>query len=314
MKEASPTSPARGPNDSRAFIKLRPSTHAIEIEVMDYAPYENDLQPLLIPSSIDFPMPPSTEFCDLMKQSGYRVIYVRRLGFGGTRGLPEILLTASNIKAGAATMAEVSIIVRMIDAMKLENVVLLGISSANSICYRLCQSCPKIQFTVFSHPIFNQDTFNAVSPAWIQPIARQIFLTKQGFRLAAQGLRFKIKRNPLAFFDQFYSKSSSDLKYRHDHEEDFLAAAKCIEQITAETFFYEVFQTMAEDSFLRDGLFRNVPCAAIFGSETTKEWLSSAKSEADRLCVPYEVCSPGGILAAYASPKEVIRAIKAHFA
>ena len=312
MTKVDAVHPAPEPYDSRAFIKLRPATRAIELEVMDYAPTHKDLQPLLILSPIDFPFPPSVEFCEFMKQIGYRVVYIRRLGFGGTPGLPGVLLTAPNIKAGAATMAEVTVIMRVIDAMKLENIVLLGISSANSICYRLCQACSKIQFTVFSHPIFNQDTFDAISPTWLQPLARQIFLTKRGFKLAAQGLRFKIKRNPLGFFDQFYSKSPSDLKYRRDHEEDFVAAAKCVEKVSEETFFYEVFQTMREDSFLQDGLFRNVPCVAIFGSETTEEWLSAGKSEADRLGVPYEIFSPGGILTAYTSPNQIVKAIKAH--
>lgn len=314
MKELGPTNPAQKPKDPRAFVKLRSGEGSIEMEVMDYAPCDTDLQPILILSPIDFPVPPSLGFCELMKESGFRVIYIRRLGFGGTPGLPEVLLTASNVKAGAATMAEVSIIMRLIDTMRLENVVLLGVSSANSICYRLCQTCPNVQFTVFSHPIFNQDTFDAISPTWLQPLARQIFLTKRGFKLAAQGLRFKIKRNPLDFFDQFYSKSSSDLQYRQDHKEDFLAAAKCLEKITAETFFHEVFQTMSEDPLLRDGLFRNVPSVAIFGCETTEEWLSNAKFEADRLGLPYKVLSPGGILTAYTSPHQIISAIKADLA
>ena len=305
-------SPSRWPSDPRCFKRIRPGSGAIEVEVMDYAKEAQNLRPLLILSPIDFPFPPSIDFCETMKQNGYRVVYIRRLGFGGTPELPRELLTAANIKNGAAMMAEVAVIMRVIATMNLENVVLLGISSANSICYRLCQTCPEISFTVFSHPIFNQDNFRTVRPSWIQPLARQIILTKQGFRLAARGLRFKIKRNPIAFYDEFYSKSSADLKYRQDNNGDFLSASQFVVQITAETLFYEVFHTLTEDSFLRDRLFLNIPSVALIGSETTPEWIENAISEADRLGVSIVNAPVGGILTAYTSPDQLIRVINSH--
>ncbi len=298
--------------DPRRFEKVSPGSGAITIELMDYVKDAKELRPLLILSSIDFPFPPSVEFCETMKNNGFRVVYIRRLGFGETPGLPHQLLTESNVKNGAAMMAEVAVIMRVIAVMGLEDIVLLGISSANSICYRLCQTCSRISFTVFSHPIFNQNTIETVRPVWIQPIARQILLTKQGFKLAARGLRFKIKRNPTSFYDDFYAKSSADLKYRKDNEEDFLAAAKFMAEIAAETLYYEVFHTLAHDTFLRDGLFLNVPSVALVGSETAPEWLKNAESEANRLKVPFVKAPRGGIFTAYASPEALLEVINTH--
>lgn len=298
--------------DPRWFEKVRLGSGAITLEVMDYVKAAKQLRPLLILSPIDFPFPPSVEFCETMKQNGYRVVFIRRLGFGETPGLPHQLLTETNVKNGAAMMAEVAVIMRVIALMGMDDVVLLGISSANSICYRLCQTSPKINFTVFSHPIFNQDTIETVRPAWIQPIARQILLTKQGFKLAAKGLRFKIKRNPISFYDDFYAKSSSDLKYRHNNEDDFVTAAKLVAEIAAETLYYEVFHTMAQDTFLRDGLFLNVPSVVLAGSETTPEWLANAESEANRLKVPFAKSPQGGIFTAYAFPEALLEVINTH--
>lgn len=300
--------------DNRSFDRIKPGSGAIEVEVMDYIKDADDFRPLLILSPIDFPYPPSVEFCETMKQNGYRVIYIRRLGFGETRALPRELLTESNIKIGAAMMAEVAVLMRAIATLNLKNIVLLGVSSANSICYRLCQTCPNIDFTVFSHPIFNQDTLAAVSPNWIQPLARQIILTKRGFKLAARGLRFKIKRNSIAFYDEFYSKSSTDLEYLRENEADFIIASELVARITAETLYYEVFHTLAEDPFLRDGLFLNVPSVALVGSETKADWIASAESEASRLGVPVVRASRGGILTAYASPNQLLQVIEARAA
>jgi len=298
--------------DPRRFEKVSPGSGAIKLEVMDYVKDAKELRPLLILSPIEFPFPPSVEFCETMKQNGYRVIFIRRLGFGETPGLPHQLLTETNVKNGAAMMAEVAVIMRVIASMGLDDVVLLGISSANSICYRLCQTCPKIKLSVFSHPIFNQDTIETLRPVWIQPIARQILLTKQGFRLAARGLRFKIRRNAISFYDDFYAKSSADLKYRQDNEEDFVAAAKFVAEIAAETLYYEVFHTMAQDAFLRDGLFLNVPSVVLAGRETTPEWLANSESEANRLKVPFVKAPKGGIFTAYAAPEALVEVINTH--
>lgn len=298
--------------DARAFKFVAPESGAIEIEVMDYVEGAANLQPLIILSPIDFPCPPSVAFCETMKRNGFRVVYIRRLGFGRTPALPRQLLTEANIKNGATLMAEAALILRVITYLNLQKCILLGISSANPICYRLCLMHPDISLTVFSHPIFNQDTIETVRPLWIQPIARQIILTKSGFKLAARGLRYTIKRNPLSFYDQLYSKSSADLKYRRDNEQDFLAAAQLVKEMAAETLFYEVFQTLTQDAFLKDGLFSNTSAVVLAGNETTKRWLSSAETEAERLSVPFVNAPQGGILTAYGSPETLLDVIGNH--
>lgn len=299
-------------DDPRTFELVTLGSSSIEIEVMDYVEGAANLQPLIILSPIDFPFPPSVTFCEIMKQNGFRVVYIRRPGFGGTPALPGELLTEANIKNGAALMAEAALLLRVITQLKLRDSVLLGISSANAICYRLCLMHPDISLTVFSHPIFNQETIEAIRPQWVQPMARQIIFTKRGMKLAASGLRYYIKRDPLSFYNQFYSKSSTDLKYRRENEEDFLAAAKFVNKITAETMFYEVVQTLTNDTFLRDELFRGTKALVMAGSETTQRWLRNAESEAKRLSVPFVQEAKGGILAAYSSPEALIRVIEEH--
>ena len=296
--------------DPRRFEQVNSGSDGIEVEVMDYAKSDPHLRPLLILSPIDFPFPPSVEFCEFAKRNGFRVIFIRRPGFGSTPALPHEHLTEASVKSGAAMMAEVAAIQRVIAMMNLNNIVLLGISSANSICYRLCQFQPQFALTVFSHPIFNQDTFAAMRPVWLQPLARQTVLTKAGCSLVARGLRFRIRRNAISFYDQFYSKSSADLKYLENHRNDFLEAAKSVENITDQTLFYEVFHTLVEDPFLRDGLLRDIPSVVLAGNETTETWLANAEAEAIRLGVPFEKAPRGGILTAYSFPKTLMRLIK----
>lgn len=295
--------------DPRRFEKVSLGSEAIELDVMDYTKDDQSLRPLLILSPIDFPVPPSVKFCEFMKRNGFRVVFIRRPGFGGTPALPHQHLTEDNIKTGAAMMAEVAAIMRVISMMNLNNIVLLGVSSANSVCYRLSQFHPKFALTVFSHPIFNQDTFATIRPVWLQPLARQTVLTKAGCKLVAKGLRFKLRRDAISFYDQFYSKSSADLKYREDHELDFLDAAKLVDNVTDETLFCEVFHTLAKDPFLHDGLLNDIPSVVLAGNETTETWLANAQAEAIRLGVPFETAPRGGILTAYSFPKTLLRLI-----
>ena len=93
-------------DDSRAFELVTLASSSIQIEVMDYVKDAANLRPLVILSPLDFPFPPSVTFCEMMKQNGFRVVYIRRPGFGGTPALPSQLLTETNIKNGAALMAE----------------------------------------------------------------------------------------------------------------------------------------------------------------------------------------------------------------
>ncbi|MEL6859556.1 MAG: alpha/beta hydrolase [Pseudomonadota bacterium] len=316
QRYAAPNSalPQSSPNDPRKFETIRPGSGTIELQVMDYQKDATDLRPLLILSPLEFPYPPSIDFCESMKRNGFRVIFVHRLGFGGSQSLPPQLMTEANIKIGAAMVTEVAVIMSLIAHMNLKNIVLLGISTGNTICSRLSQISSDVRLTVFSHPIFNQDTLQTVRPEWVQPLARQIILTKGGFRIAANGLRFYIRRNPTSFYDQMYAKSVSDLQYRKDNADDFLAAAKFVEKISAETLYYEVIHTMAEDSFLRDGLFLNVPAVVLAGKETTTDWLSNTTAEAERLGIPYVQAESGGIFTAYTSPDLLLQVIQTHSA
>ena len=49
----------------------------------------SDRRPLVILNSVDYPMPPSEDFCDRKWAEGYQVIFVERPGFGRSRGLPD---------------------------------------------------------------------------------------------------------------------------------------------------------------------------------------------------------------------------------
>lgn len=297
-------------NNPRSFQRIKPGCSAIELEVMCYGKQNTDLRPLLILNSIEFAMPPSIEFCERMIEHGFRVVFIRRLGFGGTPPLPQTLLCETNIKNGAAVIAETSVVLNAISHLQLKNIILLGVGSANPVCYRLCQMHPEIKLSVFTNAVFNQNDWEGFRPIWFRSILRQVVLTKGGFKMAAKGLKFYIKRNPISFFDQLLTKSAADLKYRRDNEDDFISASQLMLNVEPETFFYDLSMSLWQDPFLKKDLFSNVPAVVLSGIETTTTWLARSRAEAKRLALPFETAPTGGMFTAYVAPDMLASVIR----
>lgn len=304
-----PTSPAAN-DDPRTFELIDTGFGSIQLEMMIYARATPGLRPLLVLNSIEFPMPPSVKFCEEMKQNGLQVIFLRRLGFGQTPSLPSIMLTKENIANGAAVMTEVSIIYQAITKMGWRDIVLLGIGSANPVCYRLGQMHPEISLSIFSNAVLNQDSWEGFRPIWFQAVLKQTVLTKSGFRIASSGLKFYLKNNPISFFNQLLEKSTTDRKYLKDNAADFIEASHVMRDVKAETFFYDLTMAMSEDRFLKDGLFSGSSAVLLAIPETNPEWLERTKEEAARLALPIARAPRGGMFAAYVSPDAVLAIIK----
>lgn len=297
-------------SDPRAFKLVRPSLGNIGIEVMTYSDGTPDLRPLLILNSIEFPMPPSILFCEKMKRHGLQVVFVRRLGFGGTPSLPRVLLSYSNIKNGAASVTEASIIAQTIRALNLQNIVLLGIGSANHICYRLCRLSPEIVLSVFSNAAFNQDYWGGFKPSWLRSVLQQSVITKRGFQIATKSLKHYLRKEPISFFEQLFSTSFTDQQYLRENSADFLEASELLRCISAETYYYELAMSLGRDPFLSDRFFEHLPAVVLEGPDETERWTERTKYEAERLCIPIVYAPRGGMLVAYSSPDSLIDAVR----
>lgn len=295
--------------DSRNFEMINPGLGSISIETMIYRQSETPRRPLVIANSIEYPMPPSVAFCELMWAHGLQVVFIRRMGYGRTPNLPRVLLTDANIRNGAATVTEASILARLLTELQLKSVVLLGIGSGNPTCYRLCKLYPDISVSIFSNPVFNQDSWIGYKPAWFRRMLRQTVSTKNGIRIAAKGLRFHIKRNPEAFFRQMLQKSSGDRSYTRDNKRDVLAAAELMQNLGNKTMYYDLAMSLRPDPALVDGYFAGSTAVALSGRETTEEWLSETRKETTRLSLPMIQVPNGGMFVAYASPTAILEIV-----
>ncbi len=298
--------------DPRAVRPVRIDGSSIDVDVMVYKNHVSDLKPLVIVNSIELPMPPSKAFCDLMWDAGYQVVFVRRPGFGGAPGLPAALLTQTEIRNGAAAMTEAAILHRLVDTLGLANFVLLGLGTANSVCVRLSKLSPKVDFAVFSNPLFHQDVWEIVRPKWMQSMVRQTLTSKGGLRFTVIALKAALKRNPNWFYRQFAQKSAGDIDYVAENTPDFAAAAGLLQNMEPETVYYDLQMALIIDTQVDATFFRDINGIVLCGTETTADWRERMREQADRLAFPIAFAPSGDLFVPYKSPRVLLDILNAH--
>jgi pimeloyl-ACP methyl ester carboxylesterase len=282
----------------------------IQVRVMKYGEAASGRRPLVILNSIDFPMPPSDQFCDRMRRSGFRVVFIERPGFGTSTPLPDVLLQSETIQKGAASMAEAAILQEVFRRLALEDFVLLGMGSANSVCYRLAMICPMVSLAIFSNAVFNQNILDVFRPNWFQAMLRQTIQSKAGLQIASFGVKYRLRRNPEGFYSQVLQKSAGDLGYLQTNLADFERAAELFQSIEAQTIEYDLNMSLKPDALLKDGLFEATNAVAFSGLETTDHWKSQLNKEAKRLRIDVKYAPNGDLYAPYASPEFLLEVIK----
>lgn len=272
----------------------------------------SDRRPLVIINSVDFPMPPSEAFCERMWAAGYQVIFIERPGFGSSKGLPKQLTNDRNIKSGAAVTTEAAVLFQMLEQLELKNIVLLGMGSANPVCYRLSRLNPEIELSIYSNAMFNQDVWGVFRPKWFQAMLRQTVGSKPGLYFATYGVKYQLRRAPLTFYRQLLQKSPGDLKYFEENKPEFLNASRLIRNIEASTFNYDLKMSLTSDPLLHDKFFAGTNAVIMTGEETTELWQSQLQAEANRLNLPIVYAPSGDLYAPYASADTLLTTIDEH--
>ncbi len=298
--------------DPRQFQMIKLAETSIELEVMIYRQKLADRVPLLIICSIDLPVPPSTQFCDAMWSAGYQIIFVRRPGFGNLPGLPDALLAKAQVKNGSAIASESALFSLLIQTLDLKNVVLLGLGTSNSICYRLLQLSSEIQFCIYSNPLFHPAIWDVIKPAWLKRMIRQTLLSRSGLQIAVRGLKAVLRRDPIWFYRQFAQKSPGDQAYIEAHKADFREAGLMLQNMAPDTFYYDLQNALIEDTEWDPEITRDSRAVILAGEETTAKWKRSIIAEADRLGLPIVFAKAGDLFVPYVSQGAFLETLKAH--
>lgn len=292
--------------DSRQILTVGIETTSITLDVMVSGPLSDALKPLVILNSLEFPIPPSEHFCEYFRQSGFQVIFIRRPGFGGSQPLPGPLLEPNNIRNGAAAACEAAVIIALLKTMGLKQIVLMGLGSANPVCYRLSLLCQDIVFSVFANPTFNQEIFDVFRPHWLQAMLRQVVVSKSGVKIATRGFKSALNTNPIWFYRQFVQKSEGDKKYVADNASDFVTSGRVLQTLDSQTLLYDLHMSLSNDPVLSNQFFQGMNAVVLSGEETTASWKARLDEEAVRLSLPVFYAPKGDMFVPYASQESLL--------
>lgn len=300
----------RGESDPRAFQLVAPGSGAILIEVMIYRQYVSDRRSLVIVSSVDYPMPPSEQFCDLMWDSGLQVIFIRRPGFGNSPELPGVLLRESEISNGAAVTTEAALLVKTLNKLQLKNVILIGLGTSNPVCLRLAKLSSEIELLICANPVFNQQILEVFNPVWFRTLLGLILKTRTGVKIAEVALKHQLRKDPLKFYQDVLEKCPGDWQYAQDNKADLLEACRLLLNVSPDTFLYDVRMSLLPDSTLRDDFFSDLNAVILSGQETSDEWKRQLNKEARRLGLQCTYAPSGDMLVPYVSPESLLDLIQ----
>ena len=293
---------------AETFIHLKDSN--IKLRVMIYRGQVSRLRPLVILNSVEFAMPPSIAFCEQMWANGLQVIFVERPGFGASTTLPKALFTDALIAKGATATTEAALMQDLMRELNLKDVILLGMGSANPVCYRLALLCNEISLSLYSNVVFNKDILDVFRPKWLQHMFRQTLQSKAGVKIASAGIKYRLRRKPVEFYRLLMHQSAGDVRYVNAHAADFVDAGRLFQSIDHATMECDLRMSLTPDALLKDGLFEDRNAIAFSGLETPDHWRAQLDSEAERLAIPVAYAPRGDFLAPYASPDFFLSVIK----
>ena len=296
----------------RRLRRVSLTDSSIEMEVMIHRGEKSDLRPLMIINSIDFPIPPSTEFCETMWAAGYQVIFCRRPGFGGVAGLPEVLMTKEHVQNGAAIATEAALYTLLIDTLELEDVVLMGLGTSNSICYRLGQLTSKVSFIVYANPLNHPSIWDVIQPVWLRRMIRQTLRSRGGLKIAVRGLNAVLRRDSIWFYRQFAQKSAGDLAYIDAQIADFKESGRTLQRIPPNIYYYDIQTSLIEDIEWNPEVTMRTKAVMLAGEETAQPFRQAIEAEAARLKLPIVFAKSGDLFVPYASPDDLLGLLNEH--
>jgi len=270
--QGSPRWPSSEDPFGRDVRLFQSGAHSLEYMVCG----EPELRPIVILQSLEYPGWPPVGFCELAASAGFRIVTVRRPGFGANPPLADM-------------DDQASLVAHFLDAEDIRGAIVVSKGTANPIGHRLAVSGhPRIALSVFANCGFNYDQLAEFQPDWFARTLEQALTKPAGARLSLMSLKSSWGIFGSTWVhENMWSKSSGDLAFLRNNPELVREAIGMMQaRLDVPTFMAELAASLIRDPFLVDGLFRDVPAITVSGLETNASWKQGVDSEAERLGLP----------------------------
>ncbi|MEM9376071.1 MAG: helix-turn-helix transcriptional regulator [Pseudomonadota bacterium] len=173
--------------------------------------------PVIILHSLEYGYIPSAEMTALARAQGVNLIFPLRPGFGATS-------SADSVGAAASILAE------FLQVLAVQNVTLIGLSTAAPLALKLQDISPRIACTrLINYGLNADDKISAIQPGWISGMLRMTLNSPSSFAIGFGALGSMIRTfGGSRFYRMLYRNQSADLSYLEQNEAHFEAMATYI--------------------------------------------------------------------------------------
>lgn len=214
--------------------KLAQLSNGAELEYMAFG--SADAQPLVMLHSVEYATMPPWQFCLDAKNSGFRVIMVRRPGFGRST-------------ACARYDDQIDVISEFIEQFGLQDIHLHATGTAGLLGYALVATHSAISTATFCNYAYGTITgaeLERVGKDQIAPI-KQAVNSKLGCRLLLAGLRAsKSLVGSQSVGRQFFCRNEADTHFFKSHRPEMSDSAETLMQISANTLHQDLNSLFVE--------------------------------------------------------------------
>ena len=274
----------------REYDRFEQGPHSLEYMVRGGA----DMQPLLLLHSLEYPGWPPVGFCQQAEAAGFRVIAVRRPGFGANPPMPDV-------------EGQARLIADFLQAEDMRDSIVVSTGTAGPVGHRLAlDDLPHVKFSIFANCGFNYDQIAEFQPEWYARTLEQALRSIAGARLSLIALKSSWGIFGRKWVHQtILQKSPGDIAFLRDNPDLLLEVIEnLLARLDVHTFMMEVGASLNTDPLLVDGCFRDCSALVVSGMETTDSWKQGIENEAARLGLAPVVYLPSGdALTVYQSPE-----------
>lgn len=286
------------------FVQLRDS--AVGFEIMVYGQERSWDRTLVIVHTIYHPVPPPQHVCEIMANAGWRIVFVRRPGFGRSSPLPQKLYDTDLIRTSATVSAEASVLARLIHELDIEEATLLGIATAAPVAARLAFLSKRVSRLALINPSLRTPQWHSNTPKWVRTVIDQVFQSRAGVYLAERGFKHLLRRDIDSFYKQFANGGGADNTFYEQNRIDHLHAREVLLKVSSDIIFAEVHINACNDSFFTDGLFEHLETKFFIGADCTEYWRSELEHEAARTGARLHIAPQGDLSNGMSCPQFLV--------
>jgi pimeloyl-ACP methyl ester carboxylesterase/DNA-binding CsgD family transcriptional regulator len=247
-------------------------------------------RPVVILHSLEYGHEPPDAFFAAARAAGFRALAPMRPGVGGSTPAPG--------GTAARRLAE------FLDALDLDEAVIVGLSSGAPLALRLAEASPRVRGVVLVNYAFNAgDKLKDVRPAWVAGVVDLVARSRETARLVLRAARAFVRLQGAGrFYRALYEGNAEDLAFVDAHPNLMERCCAAMLSGDIDAGVEDIVAAFAHNPEIEEIIRRRSDVTAIRGAHTHHAPIAPALAEAERLGIALTTIEGAGRHCIYQRP------------